>query len=36
MEMKAQGLAPREMRMRVDALYQDAVDDATPTPYPPA
>jgi hypothetical protein len=34
--MKTQGLAPREMRMRVDGLYKDLVDDATPTPYPPA
>jgi hypothetical protein len=34
--MKAAGLVPRDMRMRVDALYQDLVADATPTPYPPA
>jgi hypothetical protein len=36
MEMKAEGLAPRAMRMRIDALYQQFVADATPTPYPPA
>jgi hypothetical protein len=36
MEMTGQGIAPREMRMRVDALYQDLVEDATPTPYPAA
>jgi hypothetical protein len=35
MEMKEQGLAPRPTRMRVDALYENLVDDATPTPYPP-
>jgi hypothetical protein len=34
MEMKEQGLAPRATRMRVDALYRDLVNDATPTPYP--
>jgi len=34
MEMKAAGVPAREMRMRVDALYADLVDDATPTPYP--
>jgi hypothetical protein len=36
MEMKAQDLAPRAMRMRIDATYEDAIDRATPTPYPPA
>jgi hypothetical protein len=36
MEMKVQGMAPREARMRVDALYKDAIADSTPTPYPPA
>jgi hypothetical protein len=36
MEMKEQGLAPRATRMRVDALYQNLVAEATPTPYPPS
>lgn len=31
-----QGLSPVEIRTAIDAKYADLIDQATPTPYPPA
>jgi len=36
MKLNAQGIAPRKIRSAVDAKYADLIDQATPTPYPPA
>ena len=34
-EMQGQGMAPRAIRVAIDAQYADQIDRATPTPYPP-
>lgn len=34
-QLQAQGKTPREIRAAIDAQYARAVDQATPTPYPP-
>lgn len=36
MEMKAQGMAPRQIRIAIDTRFAGSIDQATPTPYPPA
>jgi hypothetical protein len=36
MEMNANGMSPRDIRTAIDAKYADLIDQATPTPYPPA
>ena len=36
MKLKAEGKAPRQIRSAIDATYIDVIDQATPTPYPPA
>jgi hypothetical protein len=36
MKLNAQGMTPRKIRSAVDAKYADLIDQATPTPYPPA
>jgi hypothetical protein len=35
-EMKAEGLHPRAIRVAIDNMYADDMAGATPTPYPPA
>jgi len=35
-EMNDRGMAPQAMRAEIDRLYADAIDWATPTPYPTA
>jgi hypothetical protein len=36
MKMSEQGLSPRAIRAAIDTQYADLIDQATPTPYPPA
>jgi hypothetical protein len=36
MKLNKQGMTPRKIRSAVDAKYADLLDQATPTPYPPA
>jgi hypothetical protein len=36
MEMDAKGMGPRAIRIAVDKKYSNLIDQATPTPYPPA
>jgi hypothetical protein len=36
MKMNAQGKSPRAIRAAIDAQYAALIDQATPTPYPPA
>ena len=36
MNMLNQGQTPREIRTEIDRKYASNVDNATPTPYPPA
>jgi hypothetical protein len=36
MKLNSQGLAPRKIRAALDAKYSALIDQATPTPYPPA
>ncbi len=35
MKLNAQGMTPRRIRAAIDD-YTDLIDQATPTPYPPA
>lgn len=35
-QMQAQGVAPRAMRATIDRTYARLINQATPTPYPPA
>jgi len=34
--MNKQGISPRQIRAAIDAKYANLIDQATPTPYPPA
>jgi len=34
--MKGQGMTPRQIRIAIDNKYREFLEDATPTPYPPA
>jgi hypothetical protein len=36
MEMNAKGMSPRAIRTAIDAEYANLIEQATPTPYPPA
>jgi len=36
MKLNAQGMSPRKIRTTIDAKYINLIDQATPTPYPPA
>ena len=36
MELNAQAMSPRKIRAAIDARYISLIDQATPTPYPPA
>jgi hypothetical protein len=36
MKLNAQGVTPRKVRAAIDAIYISLIDQATPTPYPPA
>ena len=36
MKLNAEGKTPYQIRAAVDAKYLDLIDNATPTPYPPA
>ena len=36
MKLNAQGMSPRKIRTAIDAKYINLIDQATPTPYPPA
>jgi hypothetical protein len=36
MAMNAKGMTPRAIRAAIDRKYADQIDQATPTPYPPA
>jgi hypothetical protein len=36
MKMNKDGLPPRQIRAAIDAEYANLIDQATPTPYPPA
>ena len=34
--MLGEGKSPRDIRVAIDNHYASAIDEATPTPYPPA
>jgi hypothetical protein len=34
--MLEQGMSPRDIRAAIDDTYAGQIDQATPTPYPPA
>jgi hypothetical protein len=36
MQMNAEGMSPRAIRIAIDRKYADQIEKATPTPYPPA
>jgi hypothetical protein len=36
MRLQTQGKTPREIRTAIDTRYSDLIEQATPTPYPPA
>ena len=36
MAMNAKGMPPRAIRASIDAKNADQIENATPTPYPPA
>jgi hypothetical protein len=36
MQMNANGMSPRAIRIAIDTKYADQIDNATPTPYPTA
>ena len=36
MQMLDKGMSPRQIRIAIDTKYASLIDQATPTPYPPA